>query len=101
MRKEDRKLMVVEASKPLFAKKGFHGTSISDILKASSIAQGTLYLHFKNKEEIFTAMIIDVLNKMSALNIIFEKQDNKKVTRQQALKHIENQNHQIIVVMGD
>lgn len=36
-----------------FAKNGFAGTKISDLAKHIGIGQGTLYIYFKSKEELF------------------------------------------------
>lgn len=36
-----------------FAKNGFAGTKISDLAKQIGIGQGTLYIYFKSKEELF------------------------------------------------
>jgi AcrR family transcriptional regulator len=59
--------MIIQAAKPIFAKKGFHQTTIEDICKACNIAQGTIYLHFKNKHEIFRALVTDLLDRIQDL----------------------------------
>ncbi len=41
----------------LFNTKGYHATSISDIIEASGVQRGNLYFHFKNKEELALALI--------------------------------------------
>ena len=38
-----------------FARKGFDNTSTGDILEMVGIARGTLYYHFKSKEDILDA----------------------------------------------
>lgn len=43
---------IIEKAAPIFNKKGFSGTSMSDILKATGLAKGGLYGNFKSKEEI-------------------------------------------------
>ena len=48
----------------LFGTKGFDSTSTSDILNEIGIARGTLYYHFKSKEEILDAMISRVMNRL-------------------------------------
>ena len=54
--------MIVKAAKDIFAKKGFHQTSIEDICNACGIAHGTLYLHFEGKDEIFRHVVIGVMD---------------------------------------
>lgn len=59
MRKEaeERKSEILDAAERLFAGKGFDQTSTNDILDEVGIARGTLYYHFKSKEDILDAMI--------------------------------------------
>ena len=54
---EERKNEILDAAERLFAAKGFDGTSTGEILEAVGIARGTLYYHFKSKEEILDAMV--------------------------------------------
>lgn len=59
MRKEaeERKNEILDAADELFAQRGFDGTSTNDILEKVGIARGTLYYHFKSKEDIMDALI--------------------------------------------
>jgi len=59
--------MIVQAARPIFANKGFHGATIEDICTACGISQGTLYLHFRNKDEIFHALMVDTLDRIQEL----------------------------------
>lgn len=54
---EDRKNEILDVANKLFALKGFDGTSITNILDEIGIARGTLYYHFKSKEDIMDALI--------------------------------------------
>lgn len=54
---EERKNEILDAANALFAQKGFDGTSTNDILEKVGIARGTLYYHFKSKEDIMDALI--------------------------------------------
>lgn len=54
---EERKNEILDIAERLFGTKGFDNTSTNDILKEIGIARGTLYYHFKSKEEILDAMI--------------------------------------------
>ena len=53
----ERKNEILDAAAVLFMKKGFDNTSTNDILEAVGIARGTLYHHFKSKEEVMDALI--------------------------------------------
>lgn len=52
-----RKNEILDAAAVLFMKKGFDNTSTNDILDAVGIARGTLYHHFKSKEDVMDALI--------------------------------------------
>ena len=54
---EERKNEILDVAERLFETKGFDSTSTNDILNEIGIARGTLYYHFKSKEEILDAMI--------------------------------------------
>ncbi|MBY0165456.1 TetR/AcrR family transcriptional regulator [Paenibacillus lautus] len=54
---EERKNEILDAADTLFGQKGFDGTSTNDILEKVGIARGTLYHHFKSKEDIMDALI--------------------------------------------
>ncbi|WP_412729248.1 TetR/AcrR family transcriptional regulator [Cytobacillus praedii] len=59
MRKEaeERRNEILDVADVLFVQKGFDGTSTNDILEKVGIARGTLYYHFKSKEDIMDALI--------------------------------------------
>ena len=50
--KEEKRLDIARASIELFVAKGMQQTSIDEIAKSAGVAKGTVYLYFKNKEEI-------------------------------------------------
>lgn len=54
---QERKNEILDAADKLFKTKGFDKTTISDILQQVGIARGTLYYHFKSKEEIMDSII--------------------------------------------
>ncbi len=54
---EERRNEILDVAERLFAEKGFDHTSTNDILQEIGIARGTLYYHFKSKEDILDAMI--------------------------------------------
>lgn len=54
---EERKKEILDIAEELFVSKGYEGTSTTDILERVGIARGTLYYHFKSKEEILDALI--------------------------------------------
>lgn len=51
--REETRSKILHDSMLYFAKNGFAGTKISDLAKHIGIGQGTLYIYFKSKEELF------------------------------------------------
>lgn len=54
---EERKNEILDVAERLFGEKGYDNTSTNDILNEIGIARGTLYYHFKSKEDILNAVI--------------------------------------------
>ena len=53
MRKGERtKQEIVRSAAPLFNKKGYEGTSLSDLMAATGLQKGGIYRHFASKEEL-------------------------------------------------
>lgn len=61
---EERKNEILDVAERLFGTKGFDNTSTNDILNEIGIARGTLYYHFKSKEEILDAMISRMIKRL-------------------------------------
>jgi TetR/AcrR family transcriptional repressor of mexJK operon len=55
--KDDRRDAIVQIAKEVFAANGYAGTSMSLIAARVGGSKGTLYNHFKSKEELFVAVI--------------------------------------------
>lgn len=51
--REDMRSKILKESSLYFARNGFGDTKISDLAKHIGIGQGTIYLYFKSKEELF------------------------------------------------
>ncbi|HEX6879133.1 MAG TPA: TetR/AcrR family transcriptional regulator [Terriglobales bacterium] len=48
---------ILESAVAVFAERGFHHSRVSDVATRAGVADGTIYLYFKNKEEILMAAI--------------------------------------------
>jgi len=49
---------IIEKSTDLFHRNGYHKTSMTDIAEACGILKGSLYHHFKNKEDLMKEVLI-------------------------------------------
>lgn len=61
---DERKKEILIAAGELFSAKGYDETSTNDILKKTGIARGTLYYHFKSKEEILDSLLEMIMEGM-------------------------------------
>jgi len=55
--KERRREDILGAAKRVFAKKGFHATTIADVAKAARISYGSVYWYFDSKDALFHALM--------------------------------------------
>jgi AcrR family transcriptional regulator len=53
--------VILRSARELFHKKGFYGTTMEDIAQFSGFDRRTIYNHFKNKEDVFAALISGIL----------------------------------------
>jgi len=60
-RRDERRDALKEAAISVFADKGYHGAKVSDIVKSVGVAQGTFYLYFKGKDQIFGELLDDFM----------------------------------------
>jgi len=54
---EERRLELMDAAEALFLTRGYDKTSVSDIVKAVGVAQGTFYYHFSSKLSVLEAIV--------------------------------------------
>ncbi len=47
---------ILQSAEDLFARKGYHETSMDDIVKESGLSKGAIYGYFDSKQEIFLAL---------------------------------------------
>lgn len=55
--RESRKLQIMQAALELFAREGYHGTSVARIAKYAAISKGLLYNYFTSKEELLDSIM--------------------------------------------
>jgi AcrR family transcriptional regulator len=63
----DSRAVILEAAKLLFMQDGFRGISMRQIAEAVGVTKAALYYHFKDKEELFVAIVEQYLVAMSFL----------------------------------
>ncbi|WP_372677531.1 TetR/AcrR family transcriptional regulator [Desulfosarcina sp.] len=59
--KERRRQQIIVAAKRVFSENGFNKATMEDIAKEAELSPGTLYLYFKNKEELYASLSLRIL----------------------------------------
>ena len=54
-----RQMRILDATAELISKLGYNKTTVADIAAAAGISKGAIYLHFKSKEEVLEALLIE------------------------------------------
>ena len=60
-RKAERPAEIVSAALEVFAEKGFAAAKLDEIAKRAGVSKGALYLYFETKEDLFRAVVHDVV----------------------------------------
>ena len=55
---------LLRAARQVFAQRGYHEASIAEITELADVGVGTFYLHFRDKDEIFTTMLADGMREL-------------------------------------
>lgn len=53
---EERRAQILDAAFRCFGEKGYHASRMDDLVRASGLSKGNLYLHFESKEAVFLAL---------------------------------------------
>ena len=56
MKDENKHQKILKAAVKVFAEKGFYNSRVSEIAKEANVADGTIYLYFKNKDDILISL---------------------------------------------
>jgi AcrR family transcriptional regulator len=60
-RAEDRPREICAAALEVFAERGFAAARLEEIARRAGVSKGTLYLYFKDKEDLFRAVVRDTV----------------------------------------
>ncbi len=98
---QDRKNAIIRAVMPIFAQKGFHGTTTKELAKAAGVSEALLYKHFPSKEMIYNAIweehLFEDENKLEVESIIKMKPSTLRLVLsvQYFILHMAKQKNQI------
>ncbi len=69
LRDKQKQDAIIKISIKLVNDLGFSGISISKIAEEAEVSPATIYIYYKNKEDLFTKIYIDIRNRMSQASL--------------------------------
>jgi AcrR family transcriptional regulator len=63
---EARRQAILEAALAVFAEQGFAAAKLDDVADRAGVAKGTIYLHFKDKQDLFEQMVREAVSPVIA-----------------------------------
>jgi len=64
--REVRRAHILQVALHVFAERGYHATTITDLVEAAGVARGTFYLYFDSKDAVFHVLLDDLLAALRA-----------------------------------
>ncbi len=64
--REEKRANIVDAAVEVFAEKGYRSARISDIARRAGVADGTIYLYFRNKEDLLLTIFEEKMEELLA-----------------------------------
>ena len=59
-----RREQILDVAVEVFARNGFHGTSMNDVADAAGVTKPVLYQHFDSKQDLYMALLDEVGNRL-------------------------------------
>ena len=70
---------ISSAAEQLFTEKGIENTSMNDIAKVAGYSKATIYVYFKNKEELVSILVLESMQKLyQAISMTLEDTNDTK-----------------------
>jgi AcrR family transcriptional regulator len=57
LQKTERRQQILSVAREVFSKRGYHQTTIDDIVAQAGVARGTFYLYFEDKRAVFSDLV--------------------------------------------
>jgi TetR/AcrR family transcriptional regulator, fatty acid metabolism regulator protein len=61
-RSDDKRARILQAAVKVFARRGYFASRVSDVARRAGVADGTIYLYFRNKEDILVSLFDEVMS---------------------------------------
>jgi TetR/AcrR family transcriptional regulator, fatty acid metabolism regulator protein len=78
---------ILDAALDVFSSKGYHDSSVDDVVRESNTSKGAVYFHFANKQQLFVALVDKFANLLERrVNDAIENQPNSVARIRAALE---------------
>lgn len=64
MAQDDKRRRILDAAVVVFARSGFYTSKVADVAREAGVADGTIYLYFKNKEDLLIQVFMDTMDRV-------------------------------------
>ena len=61
----DKRARILESAERVFASKGFFGSKVADIAADAGVADGTIYLYFRSKDDLLISVFEEQMSKVN------------------------------------
>lgn len=68
-RKDAKKQHILDTAARVFSQKGYRSTTVKDVVERSSVSVGSFYFYFKSKQDLFTALYLDIAKEFSEVSM--------------------------------
>jgi TetR/AcrR family fatty acid metabolism transcriptional regulator len=65
-RSNDKRGRILDAAVKVFAERGFHSATVAEIARAAGVADGTIYLYFKSKDDLLLRLFDEKMTELVA-----------------------------------
>lgn len=89
--REDKRRRIIDAAVEVFAEKGFFGAKVSEVAKRADVADGTIYLYFKSKDDLLISLFEEKMDEIIArlTEILAPLDDPEAKMRRYIAAHLE------------
>jgi TetR/AcrR family fatty acid metabolism transcriptional regulator len=101
----EKRERILKAAVKVFAKNGFYATRVSEIAKTAGVADGTIYLYFKNKDDVLITIfeegirqLLAILRKVAESDEPFERRVSRIIELQLGLLEEQRDLAEVITV---
>jgi AcrR family transcriptional regulator len=86
--KAERRQQILAAARDVFARRGYHQSTIDDIVAEAGVARGTFYLYFEDKRAIFSDLIDRFAQQLTMAIVRIDPDDAARTVSEQVHENI-------------